>query len=245
MAADNNWPGDGPFGPGGGRDGGDPGNPDTPGTAPQGQGSCGPGTVPESIGADGNWRTAAPGECISQEEFNRRVNLNVQNNPGNPRPGGGGGGGMGESGPTAPVGPARFPFEAVPQFEWSEAFTAPTLEQAKNEPGYQFASEEGRKALEASAAARGVLRTGGTLKDILGWGNKFAEQNYGGVFDRYARGYDARYQAAKDKYAPNLLGWQTRTAFGTKAASDAWNRAWDDYFRSTLSASDIFNAGRA
>lgn len=220
-----------------------------------GGGGCGAGTVPETIGADGNWRSAGPGECIDQSEFNRRVDLNIRNNPG-PRQTSGGQGG----GPTAPSGPAQYKFAPVPQFDapefsWSEEFRAPSLAEAKNEPGYQFASEEGRRALEQSAAAKGTLRTGGTLKDILGWGNRFAEQNYGNVFDRYARGYDTRfntakdkfgfqYQGAKDEYAPRLFEWQTKTAFGTNAAQQAWQKAWEDYFRSTLSASDIFGAGR-
>lgn len=258
MAADNTWPGDSGPGRDGREDpGGGPYDPGVPGTAPGGDGACGPGTVPESIGADGNWRTAAPGECIGQDEFNRRVNLNIQNNPGNP---GSGGNNAGGGGPQAPSGPARFPFEPVPQFNgpeftWDEVWKAPTLEEASKEPGYAFAADEGRRALEQSAAAKGVLRTGGTLKDILGWGNKFAEQNYGNAFDRQARSYQTRfdtaaskhgfnYQLAKDKYAPNLLGWQTRTAFGTNAAQRAWEQSWAKYFDDTLGADEIFRAGQ-
>lgn len=63
-------------------------------------------------------------------------------------------------------------------------FEAPSLEEAMNEPGYAFARDQGRKMLENSAAARGLLRSGGTLKDILEYGNQFAEQNYGNVFNR-------------------------------------------------------------
>lgn len=196
------------------------------------------------IALDVNGRPG-PEECMDQSEATRRNQLWIASNPGNTPERTGGTSPQLGGGPSAPRGPAQFKFEPVPQFEWGEVFAAPSLEDAKKEPGYQFAADEGRRALEASKAAKGVLRTGGTLKDILGWGNKFAEQNYGGVFDRYARGYDARYQAAKDKYSPNLLGWQTRTAFGTNAALQAWNRSWDDYWRNTLSASDIFNAGQS
>ena len=59
--------------------GSDPSQPAVPPTGTGGGGECGPGMVPESIGGDGNWRTAGPGECIDQAEFNRRVDLNIQN----------------------------------------------------------------------------------------------------------------------------------------------------------------------
>jgi hypothetical protein len=79
-------------------------------------------------------------------------------------------------------------------------FTAPTMQEAENEPGYQFSRDQGRKALETSAAARGILRSGGTLKDILEYGNKFAEQNYGNVFNRNQSVWGANRQNALDKF---------------------------------------------
>lgn len=70
------------------------------------------------------------------------------------------------------------------EFEGFDPFVQPTREQIENEPGYAFARDEGLKAAENSAAARGTLRTGGTIKDLIGWGNRFAEQNASRVFDR-------------------------------------------------------------
>jgi len=114
--------------------------------------------------------------------------------------GGGGGGGGTNQRPLDPPGPfVAPPYTApvwnqpppyvAPIFEepapWTYAeFTAPTLEQAKQEPGYQFAMEQGQKALEMSAAARGTLNTGGTLKDLIGYGQAMGEQNYNNVFNR-------------------------------------------------------------
>jgi hypothetical protein len=83
-------------------------------------------------------------------------------------------------------------------------FTAPTAEQAYAEPGFQFRLKGGTDALERSAAARGALRTGGTLKDILDYGQNFASQEYGNVFNRALSSFDRQYQGAKDKYAPLL-----------------------------------------
>ncbi len=92
------------------------------------------------------------------------------------------------------VGPAPFSYDA---------FAAPTLEQAQNEPGYEFARKEGQRALENSAAGRGVLRTGGTLKDLIGWGNRFAEQNYGNVYNRAANTYTTNRNNAAENYKTN------------------------------------------
>ncbi len=82
-------------------------------------------------------------------------------------------------------------------------FKAPTLAEAQNQPGYQFALQQGQKALENSAAARGVLRTGGTLKDLFSWGDKFGEQNYGNVFNQDLQGYSTNRANAFDTYNTN------------------------------------------
>jgi hypothetical protein len=87
------------------------------------------------------------------------------------------------------------------------------LAEAQGEPGYEFARREGQRALENAAAGRGVLRTGGTLKDLIGWGNKFAEQNYANVFNRagdiFERNFgverdifDRSYRGALDEFQP-------------------------------------------
>lgn len=71
----------------------------------------------------------------------------------------------------------------APAFEPGR-FKAPTLDDAMNQPGYMFGVNEGERALQQSRAAQGVLRTGGTLKDILNYGRNAATQNYGNVFNQ-------------------------------------------------------------
>jgi hypothetical protein len=120
--------------------------------------------------------------------------------PSRPAPGGGyGGRGINYPGIPAYGGPGRpeYNFGPVPTFAPPE-FQVPTYQQALETPGFQFRLGEGRKALEGSAAARGVHRTGGTLKDILQYGQKFASQEYQNVFDRALQGYDRRYRASRD-----------------------------------------------
>lgn len=55
----------------------------------------------------------------------------------------------------------------------------------EQDPGYAFRQAEGMKALERSAAARGNLLSGGTLKGIQRFGQDLASQEYGNAFNRY------------------------------------------------------------
>lgn len=160
-------------------------------------------------------------------------------------PGGGGGGPLGGGLQT----PGTFnvssswpgldvpPVPTRPEFSY-DPFSAPTLDQAKNEPGYQFARDEGIHAVENSKAARGILRTGGTLKDILGWGDRFAEQNYGNVYNRSANTYTMNRGNAFDSWKGNNdLAFDTwdRQLGGAQAAFAPKQRqaelSFDDMYR--------------
>ena len=59
------------------------------------------------------------------------------------------------------------------------------MEQFEQDPGYAFRQSEGMKALERSAAARGLLQSGPTLKGIQRFGQESASQEYGNAFNRY------------------------------------------------------------
>lgn len=52
-------------------------------------------------------------------------------------------------------------------------------------PGYQFAFNEGQRAVQSSAASRGTLLTGGTLKALTRYGTGVADQLYGDMVNRY------------------------------------------------------------
>lgn len=51
-------------------------------------------------------------------------------------------------------------------------------------PGYEFRLSEGLKGVENSAAARGILQSGGTLKGIDAYAEGMAAQDYGDQFNR-------------------------------------------------------------
>ena len=60
------------------------------------------------------------------------------------------------------------------------------------DPGYNFRMAEGIKALERSAAARGLLQSGGTLKGIQQYGQNLASSEYEHAFSRYLSQREAR-----------------------------------------------------
>lgn len=127
------------------------------------------------------------------------------------------GGGGGQDRPT-------FNFPGLPGFVGPQ-FEAPTFESAMAEPGYKFRLQAGQDALERSAAARGLLRSGGTLRDITEYGQKFGAQEYGNVFNRALSAFDRKYQGAKDAYAPQLARWQALANAETQAGLAAFNAA--------------------
>lgn len=55
----------------------------------------------------------------------------------------------------------------------------------QQDPGYAFRQAEGMKALERSAAARGSLLSGATMKGIQRFGQDLASQEYQNAFNRY------------------------------------------------------------
>lgn len=76
---------------------------------------------------------------------------------------------------------------------FTERFTAPTLEQAQAEPGYQFSLNEGLNVLKRGNAAVGTLRLPGTDKALVGYAQDRATQNYSDVYNRAKGEYDTRF----------------------------------------------------
>jgi hypothetical protein len=70
----------------------------------------------------------------------------------------------------------------APGGEFSRGFTAADFE---TDPGYAFRMSEGMKALDRSAASRGGLLSGATLKGAQRYGQDLASQEYQNAFNRY------------------------------------------------------------
>lgn len=132
--------------------------------------------------------------------------------------GGGGGGDFGGIGPFqySPYQPLA-PYQAPAPFSYKELeatdpFKAPTMEEVTADPSFQFRLKEGQKALERSASARGTLLTGGTLKDLVNYGQEAASQEYDKVYARDLGTYQTNFGVKTGTYDRNRAN-----------AAEAWN----------------------
>jgi len=84
---------------------------------------------------------------------------------------------------------------------WDTPFNAPTDITMQNDPGYAFRLAEGQKILERSAAAKGNLLTGGTAKALERFGQDYASNEYGNVYERAMREYGQKYDIFQNNQA--------------------------------------------
>lgn len=80
--------------------------------------------------------------------------------------------------------------EKLAKYEAPAPYVAPTMDEVRNDPGYEFGLKEGRGALENAAAARRFLHTGSTLKDIIKYGTDYATTKYNDAVSRGMSIYD-------------------------------------------------------
>jgi hypothetical protein len=95
-----------------------------------------------------------------------------------------------------------------------ERFTGQGLEM---DPGYAFRQAEGLKALERSAASRGIGQTGGTLKALTRYGQDMASQEYQNAFQRSLDAFKTN-QAGRQQRFSNLSGLM-QTGYGASGAA--------------------------
>jgi hypothetical protein len=142
-------------------------------------------------------------------------------------------------------------YNAPPAFSFHD-FQAPDPNDVWNDPSFRFRFDAGNRALTNSAAARGVMNTGDTLKDFQTYGQQEASQEYGNVWDRAARTYQMdrgnaldtyntnygtqykdpftfNYNSARDQFAPKLAGWQTDVQVGQHQADQTQLYDWNKY----------------
>jgi hypothetical protein len=206
-------------------------------------GGCAPGTFEHDIDASGNKKPGPDGECVTAAEAQRRNDLWVSKGNGV----GSNGGNNGGQQPAAPTGggfakPGAYPkynFGDLPQFKGLPDYVGPTFEEAMNDPGYRFAADEGRRAREASAASRGDLRTGGTLRSLEKYGQNMAAQQYANVDSRNFRNYGQRYRQELDRYSPTLADYMMRSQAEIGSKNLGFNQGWRNYWNDNLSVQDL------
>lgn len=112
------------------------------------------------------------------------------------------------------------------------SFGEPSAEEAMNSPGVQFALGEAQKAIERSAASKGTLLTGGTLKALAGYETGLAGQLYGDVFNR-------RLQAAQFNQQAGLGNAYYGLAANTQNFNNLYNLAKLGYGAATMGTAGI------
>lgn len=138
-----------------------------------------------------------------------------------------------------------------PAFSY-ESFKAPTGETVLNEPGFKFGLDQGLQGLEQSAAARGVLNGGGTLKDVAAWAQNYGAGKYGDAYNREANTYGMNranafgnyqtnvlhqniepyqfaFQGAQAEFAPQMQGFATQAQAGQRQNEMNLQNAYRDY----------------
>lgn len=113
----------------------------------------------------------------------------------------------------------------------------------QTDPGYQFRMQQGQQALERSAAARGGLQSGGTMKAITDYGQNFASNEYQNAYSRFTNDQSNRFNrlssiaglgqtanaqngAAGQNYANNAGANAMGAANASGAAGIAGANAW-------------------
>jgi len=148
---------------------------------------------------------------------------------GNTAPGQGNAGGTGTPGNPYTVDTIPNILSEAPMYDW------------KTDPGYQFRMDEGQRMIERGAAARGGALSGGALKAITSWGQDYASNEYGKIFDRLGMiaGYggsssntSAATQSGYGQAGANAIGGAGATSASAYMAGGAINaNSWDNLTR--------------
>lgn len=116
-----------------------------------------------------------------------------------------------------------------PAFSYAD-FVAPDPNKLSSDPNYQYTLKTEQDAIQKSAAARGVLNTGGTINDLLLNARDVASQGYQGLFGRDLATYQTNRGNALDQYNTNY-GTQYKDPYtiSYQGANDAFNSGLHNY----------------
>src|SRR5262245_5131804 len=116
----------------------------------------------------------------------------------------------------------------TPNFYYPD-FIAPTFAEAQADPGFEFGRKTGEDALLHNRAARGILGTGGALKDLLAYNSDYASQRYGDVYQRKRDVWNLNRQNALDMFAPQMTAYTTLAQAGQRQNELDYARAWERF----------------
>ena len=131
---------------------------------------------------------------------------------------------------------------ALPDLVAASKYTPFGMDQFQADPGYAFRMQEGLKALDRSAAARGGLLSGATLRGAQRYGQDLGSQEYTNAFNRYQIERNARLNPLQS------LAGMSQTAANTmsnQAGQFGENMAQNAMTQGNIRASGYMNTANA
>ena len=140
-----------------------------------------------------------------------------------------------------------------------------TMADFQKDPGYDFRMQEGQKALERSAAARGGLQTGGALKALSRYGQDYASNEFQNAYNRFNADRDRRFNRlsslagvgqtastnmgnAAGNYgnaaAGNITGAANAAGAAGIASANAWGGALSGLGKMGMEGASLYNQGK-
>jgi len=140
-------------------------------------------------------------------------------------------------------------FAGVPGYDPASAMRNFGASDFQADPGYAFRLSEGMKALDRTAASRGGLLSGATLKGAQRYGSDLASQEYQNAFNRYQANRSAQEQAYGNAFnrfqterTNTLAPLQSLAGVGQSAAQQAQQASQNYTAGTTASLGNYGNA---
>ena len=108
---------------------------------------------------------------------------------------------------------------------WDIPFVPPDAITEQNDPGFQAREQLGQEALERSAAAKGTLLTGGTLKDTEQFAQDYASNEYANVYSRALGEYQQAYNIFNQQQTNQFNRLASLAGLGQTAAGQLTSAA--------------------
>lgn len=126
------------------------------------------------------------------------------------------------------VGPdGKYQLSVNPNSPLQQTFRAPTLQEVQQTPGYEFTLQQGEQAINNSAAAKGGLLSGATLKDLLSYGQGLASTTYQQNFNNDLTAFNTNANTANNNVnrlsGLVTLGQNAATTVGNQGLQTAAN----------------------
>ncbi len=115
-----------------------------------------------------------------------------------------------------------------------------------SDPSYQFRLNQGLDAINANAATRGLLQSGGTLKALTNYGQQAASQEYGNAYNRWNNDQTNRFNRLSSIAGLGQTATRDVTQLGTNvtnASNDLRNQGANAAASGIIGQANAWNRG--